>query len=59
VLDGYLDAGNHNVDWNLRTSLGDELASGSYMYELLVNSASANPTTSSSYSLKNVVIISK
>ena len=59
ILDEYREAGSHSIEWNLRKSNGDELASGSYLYELQVNPLSAGGNSSRSYSLKNVVMISK
>ncbi len=60
VLEGYLESGEHRIAWNLRTSLGEEIASGSYLYELLVNrNASADGVSEGNYSLKNVVKITK
>lgn len=59
ILDDYREVGNHSIEWNLRKSNGDEVASGSYMYELQVNPLSAGGNSSRSYSLRNVVMISK
>ncbi len=59
VLEGYLEAGNHTIEWNLRTAMGEEIASGSYLYELLVNDAATSGVNKGNYSLKNVVKIAK
>lgn len=60
ILEDVRGAGKNNIEWNLRNSMGGELASGSYMYELVVSPITAgNMNNSRSYSLKNVVMISK
>lgn len=60
VMEGYLDGGDHTYSWNnLRNTNGEDIASGTYMYELIVNTIGASGNNTNNYSLRNLLMISK
>lgn len=58
VFEGYQTAGQHNIEWNAKNTNGIDVNSGSYLYELQVNSAAvAGSGSFNSYSLRNVMVV--
>ncbi len=58
VFDGFQYAGTHNITWDTKGNNGVNLTSGSYMYELQINSSNmAGKSLYDNYVLRNVLII--
>jgi hypothetical protein len=55
-----VSAGEHEVVWNAKNSNGMDASSGTYMYEVTVNTSGfAGPSGSNSYSMRNFMMLVK
>jgi hypothetical protein len=56
---GYMEAGEHEVKWDGKNSIGLDAGSGSYPFELSVQPASVVGNSTDIYSIRNVMLIVK
>jgi len=60
LYDGMHNAGMLSVNWNARDKRGQDVSSGSYLYELTVRPGQlAGAPTFDTYSLRNIMVIVK
>lgn len=55
AADGFYMSGSHNIPWIAKTQSGVELASGSYVCELMVRPSNGNRP----YSVRNIIVVLK
>lgn len=58
IIDELRDSGTQTAEWNLRNTFGEEIASGSYMCELVVMPMGAG-NNSNIYTLKDVMMVAR